>query len=168
ERRRSNEAIQCNLFQTQEWNLFHRIGRDLIQSICIAIQNSSTHPAAVSSAPILGDSWGHLSQVRRIQSASTTATKAASGWDSEDADRPALRSGSRALADLLQPPLLVDVAARRLVAEHLVRLDLVVGHRCDREVGIVISLRIVLDAQIDHAQLQIDRCPAPGLARELG
>src|SRR5262249_25957453 len=76
-------------------------------------------------------------------------------------------SGRRAPADLLKPPLAVDIGARRLVLEHLVGLDLVIGDRGDGEVAVLIASRVVLYLHVDLAQSQVDRCPADGLVDKL-
>src|SRR5947209_19517873 len=75
---------------------------------------------------------------------------------------PGRRAGGgapRAAAELVQMLLLAHVGLRRLRAEQLVGLDLVVGDRREREVHELEALRIVLDPQIDAAQAELERGP---------
>ena len=54
----------------------------------------------------------------------------------------------RALPDLFQPALLSKISLRRRGAEQFVCFSLVVGNRRHGEVGVLETLRIMLDAKI--------------------
>src|SRR6185437_7488892 len=74
----------------------------------------------------------------------------------------------RVVDDAVDLVFLDDIGAGRVGVEHLVRLGLVVRHGFDGEIGIFVAPGVVLDAQVLHAQAQIDRAPAPDLADHFG
>ena len=67
--------------------------------------------------------------------------------------------------DFLDSPFALNKRARCVVVEHLVGFDLVVSDGRNREVGVFISFRIVLNAKIDYSQSEIEIASQPNVLR---
>ncbi len=71
------------------------------------------------------------------------------------------------VADFVQPVFPRDEGAGRIGLENVAR-GFLVAHGRHRQIGVLESQRVFLDAQINHAQAQVERRPLDELDRRFG